>query len=192
MAEAYTPILLARLRSLHAALDEAGFEHCVGGAIALAVHVQEPRFTADIDLNVMADPEQPGPLLACLPEAITIHAKAAEELGRDGQTRLIWPDPETPIDLFLPQHPSYHQFVNDRAIPVDFLGTGIKVMDPTDLMVFKVLFGRSKDWVDIESLFENRVGDVEEAARWLGEFLGSDDARIGRLLELHRMTGANR
>lgn len=184
MAEPYTPVLLARLRAIHAALDSAGFEHCIGGAIALAVHVREPRFTSDIDLNVMASPKNPTPLLACLPDGITIHRSAAAELRKDGQTRLIWSDPETPVDLFLPQHPTYHRLVMERSVVVDFLGDGIKVMDPTDLIVFKVLFGRSKDWVDIESVLENHVGDVEEAAGWLAEFLGAEDQRITRLREL--------
>lgn len=184
MPEAYTPVLLMRLRAIHAALDAAGFQHCVGGAIALAVHVREPRFTSDIDLNVMAEPERPEPLLDCLPTEIIRHPGAAKEIRRDGQTRLLWSDPETPVDLFLPQHPSYHQLVNDRAILVDFLGSGINVMGATDLMVFKAMFDRSKDWVDIESMIESKAGDVAEATALLTEFLGAEDSRIRRLVEL--------
>lgn len=184
MPERGTPLLLGRLQAVHRALDAAGFAHAVGGAIALAVHVREPRFTADIDLNVIADPDHPEPLLRCLPPEVIVPARAAEEIRRDGQTRVIWPDPDTPVDLFLPQHPTYHRLVTDRARAVDFLGEDIPVMDATDLMVFKVLFDRSKDWVDIESLLENRAGDVDEAVRWLTEFLGEDDSRLSRLRSL--------
>lgn len=183
--EPHTPVLLSRLRAIHAALDAAGFDHAVGGAIALAFHVQEPRFTADIDLNVMADPKFPEPLLACMPEGVEIHRRAAAEIQRDGQTRLMWRDPETPVDLFLPQHPTYHRLVNDRAVEATFLGDGIKVLNATDLLVFKMLFDRSKDWVDIESLLANRSGDPDEATSWVAHILQDDgDSRIERLRRL--------
>ena len=56
-----TPLLLQRLSSVHQHLSQAAIDHAVGGAIALAVHVREPRFTADIDLNVLADADHPLP-----------------------------------------------------------------------------------------------------------------------------------
>ncbi|WP_436701206.1 nucleotidyl transferase AbiEii/AbiGii toxin family protein [Nocardioides sp. BYT-33-1] len=183
MPDGPQPLLLRRLRAVHEALRDAGFDHAVGGAIALAVHVLEPRFTADIDLNVMADPEQPDAMLACLPEEIRIPDDASRTIARDGQIRLIWPSPDTPVDLFLPQHPTYHALVTERAEPVDFLGADIKVMTATDLIVFKVLFDRSKDWVDIEALLENGAGDAAEAIGWLTEFLGPDP-RVARLSTL--------
>lgn len=179
-----TPLLLQRLRSVHEALDLGGFDHAVGGAIALAVHVQEPRFTADIDLNVMADADHPEAMLAALPAEVEVTAQAADRIRSDGQVRLFWRNPDTPLDLFLPQHPTYHALVTARAEPVHFLGDDIKVMSATDLMVFKALFDRSKDWVDIESLVESRAGDLEEAARWMSEFVGDDDPRVARLLSM--------
>ncbi|WP_244930646.1 hypothetical protein [Nocardioides sp. W7] len=179
-----TPLLLQRLRSVHEALDRGGFDHAVGGAIALAVHVREPRFTADIDLNVMADADHPEAMLAALPPEVEVTEHAADQIRRDGQIRLFWHDPDTPLDLFLPQHPTYHALVTSRAQPVDFLGDDIKVMSATDLMVFKTLCDQSLDWVDIESLVENEAGDLEEAARWVAEFVGGDDLRVDRLLSM--------
>jgi len=184
MTEPHSPTIYTRLRAVHSALDAAGFEHAVGGAIALAVHVLEPRFTADIDLNVIADPEDPEPLLAALPPEITVHPLAARDLRATGQTRLIWPDPDTPVDLFLPQHPTFHRLVTDRAEEVDFLGEGIKVLSATDLMVFKMLFDRAKDWVDIEAMLQAGAGDPDEAAQWVSEFVGADDHRLARFARL--------
>lgn len=181
-----TPLLLRRLRSVHEALDREGFDHAVGGAIALAVHVQEPRFTADIDLNVMADAEHPEAMLSALPPEVEVPDHAADRIRRDGQIRLFWRDPDTPLDLFLPQHPAYHALVTSRAAPVDFLGADIKVMSATDLIVFKTLFDRSKDWVDIESLVESDAGDLEEAARWVSGFVGDDDPRVARLRSMRQ------
>ena len=173
-------VLMTRLVSVHDALDAAGFDHAIGGAIALAIHA-EPRFTADIDLNVIADPAAPAALLAALPRDIAIHEAAEKEIREDGQTRLTWHDPETPLDLFLPQHPTYHQLVADRAILCEFPGATIKVITATDLMVFKMMFNRTKDWADIESLLAAGAGDPAEAAQWIAEFLGADDPRLARL-----------
>ena len=183
MAERTVPILLKRLQSVHAALSTAGYDHAVGGALALAVHV-EPRFTADIDLNVTADAQRPEGLLQALPTDLDVTVGAAAELRRDGQTRLWWRNPDTALDLFLPQHPTYHRLVVERAVPVDFLGAGIKVITATDLVVFKALFNRSKDWVDIEALITESTPDIDEALRWLSEFLPEDDSRLTRLRAL--------
>lgn len=175
------PVLLRRLNDVHSTLVAGGIDHAVGGAIALAVHVREPRFTADIDLNVMADIDNPEHLLACLPAELEIPADSAEKVRRDGQIRLFWRDPKTPLDLFLPLHPTFHARVLARAEPVDFLGPAVKVMQATDLIIFKALFARSKDWVDIASLAENGAGDVDEAERWVAEILGDDSPNILRL-----------
>lgn len=94
------------------------------------------------------------------------------------------PHPDTALDLFLPQHPTYHRLVVERAVPVDFLGAGIKVITATDLVVFKALFNRSKDWVDIEALITESTPDIDEALRWLSEFLPEGDSRISRLRAL--------
>lgn len=175
------PLLLQRLRSVHESLHAGGFDHAVGGAIALAVHVREPRFTADIDLNVLADAQSPDPLLASLPSDLDEFPDAAQILRRDGQIRLFWRSPDTPLDLFLPQHPTFHALVISRAEPTGFLGAGIKVMQATDLIVFKALFNRSKDWVDIESLAENQAGDIDEATWWINTILADDGQRADRL-----------
>lgn len=189
MSEQPLPLLLRRLQQVHWALDAGGFDHAVGGALALAVHVLESRATVDIDLNVIADPKDPQPLLDCLPPGIARHPRAADELRTSGQTRLWWSDDQgidTPLDLFLPQHPQFHQLVNDRAEPFLFGDVPIKVISATDLMVFKMLFNRRKDWVDIESLIEAGTADVDEAALWVASFLGDDDPRLEQLRQLSR------
>ena len=38
----------------------------------------------------------------------------------------------------------------------EFLGSSIQVLAPVDLGVFKALFDRRKDWVDIETMIESR------------------------------------
>lgn len=177
----YEPLLMRRLVAVHEALTQAGFAYALGGALALAVHAREPRFTKDIDLNILADPAHPEPLLACLPDEIVVPATAAPAIRRDQQVRLIWPDPETPVDLFFPADPEFHRQVTDRATSFRFGSADIPVMTATDLMVFKMLFNRTKDWADIESLLEVDAGDPDEAAEWIERFLGPDAPQLDRL-----------
>lgn len=180
------PLLLRRLIDVHRALYTAGLRHAVGGALALAIHVREPRATVDIDLNVFADPQHPEPLLDCLPVAIERHPSAVEDLRHTGQTRLWWRGDalDTPIDLFLPQHPEFHQLVAERAEPMRFGEDVIDVITATDLMVFKMLFDRRKDWADIEALVASGTADVAGAAWWVERFLGADDHRLAQLREI--------
>lgn len=190
-AEPHLPLLLERLRAVHQHLDVAGFRHAFGGAVALGVHA-EPRATVDLDINVLSDPADPAPVLAAMPPGVEIPPTAVEELRARGQVRLHWPDPDTPIDLFLPQHPTFHRLVDERAEAADFLGAGVRVISATDLMVFKMLFDRRKDWADIEALLEAGAGDPDEAARWVGEIVGADDHRLVELAQLRAEVAAGR
>ena len=178
--------VLTRLIAVHKSLHKAGLDHAVGGALALATYVYPPRGTVDIDLNLTADPAQPQRVLSALPRQVHIHAGAADELRSVSQVRLWWRSAtlDTPIDLFLPASPMYHRLVVERAQPVAFLGTEIKVLTATDLMVFKMLFDRRKDWADIESLIRSGAGDPEEAAAWVAQILCTADKRLAKLQEI--------
>src|SRR5580765_4929672 len=105
----HIPVVLDRLLAIHAALDFAGLDHAVGGAIALAQHVHDPRGTSDIDLNITADPQRPEVVRDCLAKDIAIHGAAAERRRGAGQTRLFWyGEPTTPVALCLPQPGVFH------------------------------------------------------------------------------------
>jgi hypothetical protein len=183
-----SPLLLERTVRIHEALERAGFAHAIGDALALGYHVEEPRATRDIDLNVSADPARPQLLFDALPPSILWTGVDVERALRDGQVRLFWPGPgdvgpPTPVDLFLPQH-ELHAVVAARAEWVPMLDTHVPILSATDLTIFKALFSRQKDWVDIEALL--RFGKVDEAEvlRWLSDVVGSDDERVSRLTAL--------
>ena len=199
MMAATTNGVLARLVAVHHSLNKAGLDHAVGGALALAHYVYPPRGTADIDLNLTADPTDPGRVLSALPKPIEIHPGAAGQLRSECQVRLWWRSAklDTPVDLFLPASPIYHRLVVERARAAVFLGAEIKVLTATDLMVFKMLFDRRKDWADIESLVRANAGDPAEAADWVAQIAGSTDPRLAKLQEIldevmadHDETGA--
>ncbi len=50
--------LVESIVALEAGLDAARIPHAFGGALALAFHIEEPRGTRDIDVNVFLVPAQ--------------------------------------------------------------------------------------------------------------------------------------
>lgn len=176
-------VVLERTVALSQALAAAGLRHAIGGALALAYHVSEPRGTRDIDVNVSIDPAQPGPLFTALPPDISWSAGDVSRAARDGQVRVFWPvegEQPLPVDLFLPQH-ELHAVVADRSEVVPMLDAWVPVLSATDLTIFKALFDRQKDWGDIEALLRFGTVDEAEVARWLTEIVGADDDRLPRL-----------
>ena len=73
-----------------------------------------------------------------------------------------------------------------------FLGAEIKVLTATDLMVFKMLFDRRKDWADVGSLIRANAGDPAEAADWVAQIVGPNDPRLAKLRETRDEVDAER
>ncbi|MEX2289863.1 MAG: nucleotidyl transferase AbiEii/AbiGii toxin family protein [Mycobacteriales bacterium] len=188
-------LVLERAVLLHEALDAADIPHALGGALALAYHVQDARGTNDIDLNVTCDPDRPQPLFAALPADLPWTEADIDSVRRTGQVRLYWPHPDgpprspVPVDLFLPQD-EFHAVVAARTELVPMLHTTVPVISATDLAVFKALFSRTKDWADIEELLRFGHADAEEVGRWLVELVGADDERLARLAAAVQAAGA--
>ncbi len=170
-----------RLLAVHDALDQARIPHAIGGAIALGYCTLEPRGTRDLDVNVFLRPDRVKDVFAALPKGVTISGLALEQAERDGQVRLWWE--ETPIDLFFSVLP-FHDQVASQVRQVSFEGRSIPVLDCTALAVFKAIFDRPRDWVDIEAMVEARALDLGETSRWVREMAGSDSAAATKLAEL--------
>lgn len=183
--------MLERAVLLHEALDAVGIPHALGGALALAYHVADARGTNDIDLNVSIDANRPEPLFQALPADLPWTQMDVDAVRRSGQVRLYWPHPDgpptqpIPVDLFLPQD-EYHAVVQSRTEHVPMLATTVPIISATDLTIFKALFSRGKDWVDIEELLRYAAVDADEVARWLVELVGEDDPRLARLATLRK------
>ncbi len=179
-------VILRRLLQVHDGLESAKLDHGFGGAIALAFHVREPRATIDIDVNVTADPDEPERVFSPLPPTVRWSANDVRACRQDGQVRLWWREQpfDTPLDIFLPQHPRLHAMVVARAERVELLSRSIPILTATDLMIFKLWYARRKDWADIEAMVRYGKADYREAAQWIAELLGGDDPRLRQLQEI--------
>jgi hypothetical protein len=169
-----------QLLAIHDALDDARIPHAIGGAIALGYCTLEPRGTRDLDVNVFIGPERAKDVFTALPEGVEFSGVHLEQAEKDGQVRLRWG--ATPIDVFLSVLP-FHDHVQAHVRVVPFEGRTIPVLGCTGLAVFKAMFDRPRDWVDIEAMFEARAVDLDEARRWVVEMVG-EDARAEKLSAL--------
>lgn len=164
-----------------------GVDRGFGGALALAYYVEDPRTTRDIDLNVSAPVETAEEVFRLLPASVAWDAKDVARCIRDGQIRLWskWHQTGIPVDLFFPQH-EFHAAVAAGVTERPFARADyrIPVIAAAHLAVFKALFDRPKDWVDIASMLAARTVDVAEAAYWLGLLLGEDHATVHRFVGL--------
>jgi hypothetical protein len=169
------------LLEVHASLDRARMPHAIGGAIALGYCTLEPRGTRDLDVNVFVGPERAKDVLTAMPAAVEFDGSRLEQLESDGQTRLRAGD--TPVDVFLSVLP-FHDDVRAHVRQVPFEGRTIPVLGCTALAVFKAMFARSQDWVDIERMVEARAIDLGETIRWVSELAGAESDQVARLTAL--------
>lgn len=170
--------LVDRILAIAEALDDADIDWALGGALALAYATEEPRATRDIDLNVFVPTSEAAHVFGALPTGV-VHGPADRRAALDDdQVRLWWDD--TPIDLFFAVD-SFHLAVNTRCRSVPFAGRQVRVLAPDDLAVFKAMFDRPRDWVDIDAMAESGALDRVAASAALAGVIGHDDPRVDRL-----------
>jgi hypothetical protein len=170
--------------------SDSGIAIAFGGALALAYY-GEPRATIDIDLNVFVLQHRAAEILDIVrPLGVDVSGERQRKLERDGQVRLPWD--RYSLDLFLSTHP-FHESCAKRVRLVPFADVEIPILAGEDLVVFKLLFNRTKDWIDIEQVLFVQAGrfDIGYVDHWAMELLGQDDERVARFREaLRNASGA--
>ena len=159
----------------------AKIPHAIGGALALAYYA-EPRATIDIDLNVFVAPDRWEDVMEALKPLGVAVGVDGETIARDGQCRLWWGS--NPVDVFFSNVP-IHEAMPKRVRRLPFGGETLPFVAPEHLAVFKAMFARPKDWIDIEQMLLATDGiDAYEIEWWLEQIVGEDDPRLARLKEL--------
>lgn len=159
------------------ALQSAKVPYAIGGAIAYGFF-GAARGTHDVDINLFVAGEAAGPALRALvgaglqiDEALSLET-AIERGDARGSFQGL------PVDLFFNSIP-VHERAALRTRDVTLHGVGIKVLSPEDTAVFKMLFFRGKDLVDIERLLGIMKASLDLAyvRAALVEVVGDDDYR---------------
>lgn len=179
--------LAGRIVSLHEMLDSMGVAHQFGGAIALAWY-RNPRATTDIDLNVTLAPQAADPVLGAIAHlGVRIAEEDRAAIARDGQARLIWDG--SYLDVFFATLQLHEEMARSHR-DVRFGPVEIPILSPEHLIVCKAVFGRAKDWLDIEEMLAwGTEIDAEEALGWIGDLLGPQSEEHQRLSSLLRAEG---
>ena len=170
---------------LTATLENANIEYAVSGAIALA-YWSAPRATLDVDiaLNVAT---------IALPSLFEALQDAGCELNPDAANRAQFGDfgarlSGIRIDFFLPVL-SISLDAISRRVRVPFANQEMWILAAEDLLVFKLIFGRTKDFADIERLIAAR----RELLNWkylngqLVNIFEPTDPRFERYEELRKL-----
>lgn len=165
--------LVTKIERLHRSLHGAGLAHAFGGALALAFCTAEPRATKDIDLNVFIGVDRIDELAAALPRGVRLTRANRDQLTRDAQTRASWGT--TPVDLFLSNHPFHDRAEANRRL-VPFAGVDeLPVLACADLAVFKALYARPKDAVDVAAMVAAGAIDLDTLQRSVDGLLGAGE-----------------
>ena len=178
-------LLDEKILAVHAAFDSVEIPHAFGGALALAYYAT-PRGTQDIDVNVfVAANEAPRVLGALTQLGVAVGgARERKQIRDSGQVRLRWE--RTPLDLFFSYDPLHAScLARTRTVPFG-AGAAIPILAAEDLVIFKVLFDRPKDWTDVAEVLYARGPDFDASytLEWLRRILAARDARLGRIEEL--------
>ena len=161
---------------IDAELDAAGVRHAFGGDLALAYYA-EPRGTVDVDINVGVPYESRSTLLSRL-DAIGWHTDTdASDAPPAAGIRVHQLGETVVIDLFF-AFDDLHEVVLDRSVVRPFIHAGVRhelrFLSAEDLTVFKMSFGRSKDWVDVEAMIiAGTPIDADYVERQLVQFEGA-------------------
>ena len=177
-------LLDEKLVAIERALLGTDIPHAFGGANALAYY-GTPRATADIDVNVFVPVSRAREVLRVL-AAIGVSADDSElvdRISRDGQVRLFWE--RTPIDVFF-SYDALHESSMARRRIVDFGADRIHVLSAEDLVVYKAIFNREKDWRDIaEIIYAAESGlDFDYVCSWVERICDRKDPQPARLRRL--------
>ncbi len=158
------------------ALERAGFDYALGGAIAIA-YWGVPRATVDVDVGVACEPMQVPDLIAALQlGGCSMDVEKATEAATRGdfgcRARGVR------VDVFLPVLPLASAAL-ERRVQVPFGARSVWIVSAEDAVLFKLLFGRTKDVADLERLFAVRRDRLDHAYidRWVNAMFAAGDPR---------------
>lgn len=163
---------------LAAALEAAGVPYAIGGAIAYGIW-GDPRGTHDVDINLFVDHDGlDGALDALEGAGVTLDRAAAHRADQEGDVMVGWCHGMR-VDLFTPSIPFSWEAMKTRVRLDGPLGSAT-YLSAEATAVFKLLFFRTKDLVDLEKLVAVQGADLDVAyvRRWLVDMMGEDDIRV--------------
>lgn len=138
---------------VHRSLDRHDLPHAFGGALALA-YFGEPRATVDIDVNVFVPVADLARVVVAMEEVACSPTVEPDAWVPVGGVRFAHRDRPFPVDVFPSIDEEVYGAIFERVAPKPF-GPGdeeLPFLSAEDLVLFKLSFGRDKDWVDLSAI----------------------------------------
>ncbi len=166
--------------ALAEALEGRNVPYALGGALAYGIW-GVPRATKDVDVNVFVQPEGLASVTAALRSlGIAVDEGAARRASDDEGLFVVW-DGTWRIDVFTPGIDFAWEAERTR-VRTRIKGKDLWVLSAEAIAVFKLLFFRPKDVLDLESLVavQGPRLDAPYVRRHVADMLGEDDERVKR------------
>jgi hypothetical protein len=141
--------------AVHTTLAEEGVAHGFGDALALG-YVIEPRGTVDVDVCVFLPESDLNRIDAALGR-LGLERTTAEGPPIAGE-RYVSPDHPFSVDVF-PAVDARYDRIEQRLVTHLFGADPVELpfLSPEDVVLFKLSFGRTKDWQDLTLVGEAGV-----------------------------------
>ncbi|MGH2726053.1 MAG: hypothetical protein ACRDKS_03660 [Actinomycetota bacterium] len=177
--------LTQALLAVHEILEAAGVPHALCGGLAANLYREEVRATTDVDLAVAVGP-------ARLVDLVRIFSDAgwnAEPYWRRGEQLRLSRSDLPRVDCLVATT-DYERAAIDKAILAKIEGRELRVLTAEDLIVFKLIAGRARDYEAVAAIINTRGAglDVEYIEGWLDQF-GAGHAWERALDEARREAG---
>jgi predicted nucleotidyltransferase len=173
------------LLAAHEILAEAGVPHALCGGLAANLYRDEVRATTDVDLAVAAGPARVVELVGAFTHA---NWQAEPYWQRGEQIRLTHPDLPR-VDCIIATT-DYERAAIERSLPARIEGREVNVLTAEDLIVFKLMAGRARDYEAVAAIINARGRrlDVAYIKGWLEQF-GAQEAWQRAIEEARREVG---
>ena len=149
------------LAALAEAIAAVGARWYLFGAQAALIWGR-PRLTADVDVTVRLDPEEPDALVRALAQrGFRLRVESGDDFVR--RTRVlpfVFEPNGLPVDVVL-AGPGLEELFLSRVVPVRVGSVTVPVISPEDLIVTKILAGRPKDVEDVRGILLERGGQLD-------------------------------
>lgn len=170
-------------------LEDHGVPYALGGALAYGQY-GIPRATNDVDVNVFVGPDRLGDVFAALRALGIVVEEDAARAANAAEGMIVLRYGLFRLDLFTPSIDFAWEAGRTRVQhPVD--DVRVWFLSVEALCVFKLLFFRAKDLVDLERLIAvQRTGiDGAYVRAHIVAMMGPDDPRVARWDALWRDHG---
>jgi len=159
--------LLDALMTVHGVLEDAGVDHALCGGLAANLYRDEVRATNDVDLYLVVGAAR----LVELARTFESQGWRAHPAWRKAELLRLERARFPKVDCLIAAT-EYERGAVAGAVPANIAGRTVKVLTAEDLIVFKLVAGRARDYEAVAAIINSRGGtlDADYILRWLTSF----------------------